>query len=158
MHGQTDTLLCRRNSGRQPRSNDTSARYALVHLHLAIWPEKNCAVCCSEGYQPELSDSSGDSGWSDIELEDVATIKFRAVTPPWQKRNEGGCMSKQLKQRTAAAAAAATGKQWPPVDLNGLSLQGGGDNDSGGLLGVLWSEDNRETNSRLQEVSHKLDL
>lgn len=96
-------------------------------------------------YQLELDDSSSGSGWSDIELEDVASIKFRAVTPPWQKISEQSGMSKQLRQRTAAAAAAATGRS---VAGGAAGMHGGIE----GLLGALWSEDNRDCNARLQEV------
>lgn len=61
----------------------------------------------------EASDSSG---WSDVELEDVAVIKLRAVTPPWQqlvasaghKRGSAGRPMGVFGGRTSAAAASQT--------------------------------------------------
>lgn len=103
--------------------------------------------CCSDSYiAQDRADSDSDSGWSDIELEDVASIKFRAVTPPWQRVGEQACMSQQLKRRTAAAAAAATGQPLP----EGWSL---GDEFAG--LGLAWNScsSSNECSARLQEVS-----
>ena len=48
-------------------------------------------------------DSDSDSGWSDLELEDVAAIKFRARTPPWQQSEGRG---------PARGAAGDLGERW----------------------------------------------
>ncbi|WIA38660.1 hypothetical protein OEZ86_001967 [Tetradesmus obliquus] len=91
--------------------------------------------------------SDSDSGWSDIELDDVASIKFRAVTPPWQKVSEQACMGQRLRRRMAAAAAAATGQALP--EEWGVA----GDEGFGAMLGAAWESSSSECGSRLQEVS-----
>jgi hypothetical protein len=54
-------------------------------------------------------DDGSDSGWSEVELEDVAAVKFRAVTPPWQRHREGDGISRELRVRLAAAVAELSG-------------------------------------------------
>ncbi|KAF6256993.1 hypothetical protein COO60DRAFT_1461367 [Scenedesmus sp. NREL 46B-D3] len=71
------------------------------------------AVAAAAGSSEDCPDSNSDSGWSDVELDDVASIKFRAVTPPWQKVSEQACMGQRLRRRVAAATAAATGQAMP---------------------------------------------
>jgi hypothetical protein len=105
------------------------------------------AVACSDAYAAhDYPDSDSDSGWSDIELDDVASIKFRAVTPPWQKVGEQACMGQRLRRRMAAAAAAAMGQELPEV------WGGAGQEGFGGMLGAAWESSSSECSTRLQEV------
>jgi len=91
-------------------------------------------ACCSDS----------DSGWSDVELDDVAAIKFRAVTPPWQRGAERQQLSLQLQQRIAVSAAAAMGE----LLQAGLADWGQG---LGGL-GCAWDSSSNDNRAKLKEV------
>jgi hypothetical protein len=82
----------------------------------------------------------------------VASIKFRAVTPPWQKVGEQACMGQRLRRRMAAAAAAATGQALPQ------EFGGAGDDAFGAMLGAAWESSSSECGTRLQEVSWRREL
>jgi len=73
------------------------------------------------------SDAASDSteGWSDIELEDVAAVKLRAITPPWQLT--GGEQRRGRRPGSVPAAAASkvmhTWGAAPPQRQQGAGLQ-----------------------------------
>lgn len=102
-------------------------------------------MCREASFHAEIhaahNGSDSRSDWSDVELDDVAAIKFRAVTPPWQRVPDRQQMSLALQQRTAAAAAAGLGE---PAELA---------NWAEGLAGMgsCW-DDNNDTTAKLQEV------
>lgn len=105
------------------------------------------AYCLGDGRLGYGAGSDSDSDWSDAELDDVAAIKFRAVTPPWQRVPDRQPMSLALQQRTAAAAAAALGEPVePPVLANWADGLGG--------LGSCWDDDD-DTAARLHELRHR---
>jgi hypothetical protein len=84
-----------------------------------------------------------------MELEDVAAIKFRAITPPWQRGAERQQMSLQLQHRIAAAAAGFGGPAEPCDAANWAGgLQG---------LGSCWEDGEDDTRSKLQEVRPLVD-
>lgn len=118
-----------------------SAQHTYLHC--------SCCNCREPSYQAEnhaaYADSDSDTGWSDVELDDVAAIKFRAVTPPWQRVPDRARMSLALQQRTAAAAAAALGE---PVET------AAGADWGGGLAGMgsCWGDDGDDTTAKLQQV------
>lgn len=99
------------------------------------------ASCLGEGRVGYGAGSDSDSDWSDAELDDVAAIKFRAVTPPWQRVPDRQPMSLTLQQRTAAAALGEPLE--PPVLANWAEGLGG--------LGSCWDDDD-DTAAKLQEV------
>jgi hypothetical protein len=121
---------------------------------VAVFPALPCVPCREASYTAEgqagawASDS--DSGWSDIELDDVAAIKFRAVTPPWQRGAERQQMSVALQQRTAAAAAATMGLE--PSEYQAAAVAANWEEGLGGL-GSCWEDDADDTTAKLQEVS-----
>jgi hypothetical protein len=91
-----------------------------------------------------------DSGWSDVEVEDVASIKSNVfATPPWQKSSQHSQMSQRLRHRAAVAAAATLDKPIPEPSEFGLT----GAESGSGLLGVLWDISSEECSARLQQVS-----
>lgn len=101
------------------------------------------ASCLGEGRVGCGAGSDDDSDWSDTELDDVAAIKFRAITPPWQRVPDRQPMSLTLQQRTAAAAA-ALGEPLEPAMLANWA-------DGLGGLGSCWDDDDK-TAARLHEV------
>lgn len=114
-----------------------------------------CVPCREASYQAEGAAgawaSDSDSGWSDIELDDVAAVKFRAVTPPWQRGAERQQISVTLQQRTAAAAAATMGLE--PHEYQAAAVAANWDEGLGGL-GSCWEDDGDDTAAKLQEVGH----
>lgn len=99
-------------------------------------------MAAADGY----GSSDSDSGWSDVELDAVAAIKFRAVTPPWQRAPDRQQMSLQLQQRTAAAAAAALG-----IDAAEAAACW-----ADGLAGMGSCWDGDDNNTKLQEVRRRV--
>eukprot|EP00775_Hariotina_reticulata_P008740 gene8740-8920_t len=99
---------------------------------------------------PGPVDTDSDSGWSDVEVDDVASIKTNAyITPPWQKPGQHSQMSQRLRHRAAVATAATLDKPMPEPSEFGLNSAELG----GGLLGVLWDSSSDECSARLQQVS-----
>lgn len=118
-----------------------------VQLHMRcryfVLTLRRDASCLGDGRAGYGAGSDSDSDWSDAELDDVAAIKFRAVTPPWQRVHDRQPMSLALQQRTAAAAAALGEPLEPPMLANWVDGLGG--------LGSCWDDDD-DTAARLHEV------
>ncbi len=42
------------------------------------------------------SEACSSDGWSDIDIEDITAVKFRARTPPWQRAEENAARARLL--------------------------------------------------------------